>query len=122
MPYRAPWALVLVDGASFRVRARFEQLGELAGEVVGRGLAEAGGHDDTALAAAQPDHPDPPGRPPFGAGRAVVDLDGYGLVGALALAVGGRPAGGRAVDGRAPAWPAGDRVGAAGRGAGGFVA
>jgi hypothetical protein len=122
MPYWAPWAVVLVDGASSGVRAWLEEFGELAGEVIGRGPAEATGHDDTALTAAQPDHPDPPRRPAFGAGRAVVDLDGHGLVGATALAVGGRAAGGRAGDGRASPRPAGDRVGAAGRGAGGLVA
>jgi len=53
---------------------RVQELVDLAGEVLGGGAGEAGGDDDGAVVAAEPDEPCPVRGSPVGAGGAVVDL------------------------------------------------
>jgi hypothetical protein len=54
---------------------RADDLGDLVGEVVGRGPAELGRDDDLTRAAAKPDEPHPADRTRPGLDRLVIDLD-----------------------------------------------
>jgi len=88
-----------------------EEVGDLAGQALGDGTSEAGGHDDRAPSSAQADHPRSLGRTAPGGGRAHVDFDADRLGGvALAGPVGTDSAGCRAEHCRPARGRAGHRL------------
>jgi hypothetical protein len=60
-----------------------EDFDDVVGEVLGCGVVQADGDDDSSVAAAQSYEPRPVGWPPAGAGGAGVDLNGDGWLHAV---------------------------------------